>query len=404
VGRVIGLPGGVVTFVFTDIEGSTRLFRDLGDRYPPLLELHNSMLRDVWVAHRGAEAKTEGDAFFVAFGDPGDAVRACIEAFRCIDDHDWPEGARFRIRAGMHTGIAHPRDGDYIAFPVHQAARIGGVGHGGQVVVSPATAELADGLEGVHLHDLGSYRVRDFDESIHLYQAERAVEPTLHPALRTAADVMHNIPADVPDLIGRHDDLAGLKGQLAQSRLVSLLGPGGVGKTTLALNAGRRVVDRYTDGVWFVDLTAQLDLATVRGAIADALNVDVDGIAVARADKEMLVVLDNCEQAADAVARVVTDLMASTSSTSFLVTSREPLAIASEQIWRLQPFGGSASAVALFVARATAVDRDFDGDTHRDVIAEICRQLAFWPLESSGRTLWSFIAPLSRFWTRPVSS
>ncbi len=377
---VVELPAGVVTFVFTDIEGSTRLFRDLGDRYPPLLELHNAILHEVWVAHSGAEVKTEGDAFFVAFADPCDAVRACVEAVERIDDYAWPPNARFRIRAGMHTGVAFPREGDYIAFPVHQAARVGGVGHGGQVVVSPATAELVGELEGVRLHDLGSYRVRDFDEAIHLYQAEHAAEPTPHPALRTAADVKHNLPSDVTELIGRRNDLAGVEEQMGQSRLVSLLGPGGVGKTTLALTTARRAVDQHADGVWFVDLSAQNDAATVRGAIADLFGVGSEEITEALGGKELLLVLDNCEQAVDAVAEVVADLMEASASVSFLVTSREPLAISSERLWRLEPFSGSESAVALFAARAQAVAPGFDADAHRKVIAEICRRLDGLPL------------------------
>ena len=256
------LPGGVVTFVFTDIEGSTALFRALGDAYPPLLETHNEILRQAWDDHHGAEVKTEADAFFVAFADPTDAIRASVDAIERLEAHPWPADARIRVRIGMHTGVGHPRDGDYIAFPVHQAARIGGVGHGGQVVVSPETAELAGDLGDIELHDLGSFRVRDFDDAIHLFQAERATVASPFPELRTAADVQHNVSTDLPHAHGREADLDGIADQLAQGRLVTVVGPGGVGKTLTAKTLALRTAATYPDGAWFVDLSSHDDGST----------------------------------------------------------------------------------------------------------------------------------------------
>lgn len=376
----IGLPSGVVTFVFTDVEGSTRLFRDLGDRYPPMLEEHRAMLRATWAAHSGVEVTTEGDSFFVAFDDPTRAVLASVAAVERIDNHEWPTTARFRIRAGMHTGVAYPRDGGYIAYPVHQAARIGSVGHGGQVVVSPATAELVGDLGRIHLHELGSYRVRDFDDPIRLYQAESGATATPHPALRTQADVLHNLRGDTARLIGREQDLAGVETQMRETRLLSLVGPGGVGKTALAQAVGQRAVDGHVDGCWFVDLSACDDRATIRGAIADVLGVTSDELNGALGDKQQLLILDNCEQAAGDVADVVTDLIASSSETRFLITSREPLSIATERLWRLGPLDGPTSAVDLFVKRAKSVAADFDGDAHHEAIAQICERLDGLPL------------------------
>lgn len=373
------LPGGVVTFVFTDIEGSTALFRALGDAYPPLLETHNEILREVWDKHRGAEVKTEGDAFFVAFADPADAIRASVEAIERLEVYPWPQDAPIRVRIGMHTGVGHPRDGDYIAFPVHQAARIGGVGHGGQVVVSPDTAELAGDLGDIELHDLGSFRVRDFDDAVHLFQAERSAAPTSFADLRTAADVQHNLSPDLPHAHGREADLDGIADQLTQGRLVSIVGPGGVGKTLAAKTLALRTAPDYADGAWFVDLSTHDDGSTLVGAVADALSCGADELETHLAERTTLLLLDNAEQATSDIARLVSRLLDRSSGLSVLVTSREPLAIAAERVWRLNLMDERA-AVELFIERARNADPGFDPTGQRDVIAELCQRLDGLPL------------------------
>lgn len=375
----LALPGGVVTFVFTDIQGSTAMFRRLGDAYPPLLEQHNEILRAVWREHNGAEVKTEGDAFFVAFADPTDAIRASVIAIERLAAHPWPPGDEMLVRIGMHTGVGHPRDGDYIAFPVHQAARIGGVGHGGQVVVSPETADLAADLADIELHDLGSFRVRDFDEPIHLFQAERSPTPTAFAELRTSADVRHNLPADLPTLLGRDDDIAGVTEQLGQSRLVSIVGPGGVGKTLTAQTVALTTAASYADGAWFVDLAAHTDGSTLRGAVADVLAITPDELDEHLRERTLLLVLDNAEQATAEIARLASSMLDAAPGVSLLVTSREPLALASERVWRLNLMDAEA-AQALFVERARSADPTFAGDAQADAIRDLCNRLDGLPL------------------------
>ena len=373
------LPGGVVTFVFTDIEGSTALFRALGDAYPPLLDAHNEILRQVWDEYRGVEVKTEGDAFFVAFADPTDAIRASVEAIERLGAHPWPADALIKVRIGMHTGVGHPRDGDYIAFPVHQAARIGGVGHGGQVVVSPETVELAGDLGDIELHDLGSYRVRDFDDAIHLFQAERNATATPFAELRTARDVRHNVPVDLPFAHGREADLAGIAEQLDQGRLVSIVGPGGVGKTLTAKTLALQTAAEYSDGAWFVDLSSHDDGSTLGGAVADALGCTAEELDDYLGERTMLLVLDNAEQATAEIARLVSRLLGLAPGLSVLVTSREPLAISAERVWRLNLMDETV-AIELFVERARSADPGFDPEGQGESIAELCRRLDGLPL------------------------
>ena len=167
------LPSGVVTFVFTDIEGSTRLFRRLGDGYRSLLERHNALLRAAWQGHGGSEVKTEGDAFFVAFADAGAAVAACAVAQRSLQQEQWPADAVVRVRMGVHAGLAYPSDGDYVAFAVHQAARVVSAGNGGQIIVSEQAAALAGPVAGVRLLPVGRFRLRDFDEPVELLERGR---------------------------------------------------------------------------------------------------------------------------------------------------------------------------------------------------------------------------------------
>ncbi len=373
------LPGGIVTFLFTDVVDSTKLFRDLGDEFPPLLIAHNEILNQVWIENGGVKVRTEGDSFFVAFTDASDAIRAAVQGTEALAAHLWPAHAVLRSRMGMHTGVGYARGGDYIAYPVHQAARVGGVGHGGQVVVSPETMALASDLGDIELHDLGPFRVRDFDEPIHLFQAERAATPSAFPALRTESDARHNLGAPLPALRGRADDVAGIREQLNQSRVVSVVGPGGVGKTLLASTLARDLAPSFADGAWFVDLTSHTDASTLRGAIADPLSVNVSDLDGHLASSTMLLVLDNAEQAAAAVASLVVELVTTAPDVSILVTSREPLAIASERVWRLGLVDDD-TAVDLFIERAAAAAHDRTFEPRRSDVAELCRRLDGLPL------------------------
>ena len=187
-----GLPSGLVTFLLTDIEGSTRLFRQLGEGWPDVLDAHNALLRSVFAAHGGVEFKSEGDALLLAFGSAAAAFRAAVDAQGRLREASWPHGAAIRVRMGLHTGIAFPRDGDYVALALHQAARIAGAPNGGQVVASPPAVEAAGTVPGVRNERLGAYRIRDFDEPVELFQltsiddSERAVPTTARGARRRA--------------------------------------------------------------------------------------------------------------------------------------------------------------------------------------------------------------------------
>ena len=265
------LPSGLVTFVFTDIEASTQLFRRIGDRYPPLLERHQEILRAAWTAWGGCEVKTEGDSFFVAFSDATAAIEACAQAQRDLTSEPWPADAVIRVRMGVHTGLASPHGDDYIALAVHQAARVVDAGHGGQIVVSAETAERAERCEPATLASLGRYRVRDFDDPVELFQVAAPDLPAEFPPLRVLPADRHNLVGAPTTIVGRDDDLRALADLVAASRLVSVVGPGGLGKTRLVTEYGIRCATDWDHGVWFVDLAPLSDPALVARTVADAV-------------------------------------------------------------------------------------------------------------------------------------
>ena len=246
-----GLPSGDVTFVFTDIEGSTRLLHRLGDTYATLLERHRSLLRACWVAHGGFEVGTEGDSFFVAFGDAGQAVLACAEGQAALEQEPWPPEARVRVRMGVHSGLAYPRADGYVAMAVHQAARVCAAGNGGQVLVTADTVGRVAADVVVPLHDAGRYRLRDFDDAVRLFQVDVPWRAELPPVRALPADG-HNLVRPLDLLIGRTADLAVVTDMVERHRLVTIAGPGGVGKSRLAWSSGsrRRPVGPTACGPW----------------------------------------------------------------------------------------------------------------------------------------------------------
>jgi class 3 adenylate cyclase len=269
------LPGGIVTFVFTDIEGSTRLFRALGDEYVRTLDRHNELLRRAWANHGGHEVKTEGDGFFVAFEDAGDAVRACVEAQHALAAEPWPGGIDVRARMGVHAGLAYPRGHDYVAMAVHQTARVEAAAHGGQVLVSEYAAERTTGLDATSLVDVGAYRVRDFDEPVRLFQAYPQGAGDRAPAVRAVPADRHNLSRPTTSFVGRAAELGSLAPLLTPGRLVTVVGPGGVGKTRLVTELGLSLASDWAGGVWLVDLSPVEDPALVPDAIAVAVGAVV---------------------------------------------------------------------------------------------------------------------------------
>lgn len=366
----IHLPSGWVTFVFTDIEGSTRLAQLLGPGYRPVLAEHRRLLRRTIAATEGAELLTEGDSFFLAFGDAGAALTACLTAQRALREHEWPTPeAAPRVRMGLHTGWAEPRDGEYASPEVHRAARVAAAAHGGQVLCSAATAQHADPLPaGASLLDLGLHRLRGFDDRERLFQLVAAGLELQFPRPRTADAEAHNLPVQVTSFIGRQAERAELRQLVARHRLVTVLGAGGGGKTRLAVELATDLVEEYPDGVWFVDIASVTDPGLVAFAIAAVLGLRpepgrpmVDTLVEYAANRRMLIVLDTCDAQPAACADVVTRLLAGGGGVRVLATTREPLALPGEVVWRIPPLsvdpspdGTESDAVALLLDRTAA--------------------------------------------------
>jgi class 3 adenylate cyclase len=360
------LPTGTVTFLFTDIEGSTRLLQALGQKYRAVQEQHAQIMRDAIKEDQGHEIRTEGDSFFVAFRSPVQAVRAAIAAQRGLTDHTRLHGSQLRVRMGLHTGEGEAGGDDYVGIDVNRAARIA-AGHGGQVLLSDATRTLvASSLpEGVRVRTLGSYRLKDLPRPERLHQLEIRGLPSVFPPLR-ALDVRRaHLPPEATTFIGRRAELQTLAGLLAERRLVTLTGPGGSGKSRLALRTAAEVADRFADGAYFVAVASIEDPAFLPGAIASELNLPEDRarpIADVLRDwlgeRELLLLLDNLEQI-EGAGRVVDDLLTSAPALHVVATSRSPLQISGEQEFPVPPFSVPAEGTDAEVLEASEVVRLF---------------------------------------------
>jgi predicted ATPase/class 3 adenylate cyclase len=400
-------PSGTVTFVFTDIEGSTRLLARLRGRYAGVLAQHQRVLRAAFDAFGGREVHTEGDAFFVAFARASDAIAAAVSAQRALASQHWPEGVEVRVRMGVHTGEAHVQLDDYVGLEVHRAARICAVGHGGQVLISGSTRELvADELpQDVALRDLGEHRLKDLDRPQHLFQVVAGDLPADFPLLGSMSPGSrgaNGLPPSPNRTIGRDHDVRAIADRLRDGdvRLLTLTGPGGVGKTRLALEAARAVRPEFADGARFISLAAVRRPDDVPSAIIQSLTIlplsgESPEQAVTRflSGKELLLVLDNLEHLLPA-GRFVWDLLVACSALTVLATSRQALALHAEERYPVAPLAlpelgipedtdalAGVAAVALFTERARARDPRFDlGDDSAPAVAEICRRVDGLPL------------------------
>jgi predicted ATPase/class 3 adenylate cyclase len=402
------LPSGTVTFLFSDLEGSTRLLQQLGStRYAALRDAHHQLLRAACTAHGGREVDTAGDSFFVAFPTAGEAVAAAAEAQRAIAVYLWPDGATVRDRMGLHTGTAQVSGDHYIGLEVHRAARIGAAGHGGQVLLSQTTRDLAlDTLpEGAQLVDLGAYRLKDLQRPESLWQLVVSDVPGLpaeFPPLRSLEVFPHNLPIQPTPLLGREREVQAVGTLLCRDevRLVTLTGTGGTGKTRLALQVAAEVVDRFADGVWFVGLSRLVDPNLVLPTIAQTLGVREAGgqpiaalLAAYLHAKQVVLLLDNFEQVVTA-APAVAALLQTCAGVKVLVTSRMALRLRGEKQVQVPPLPLPTpaqlaltqdlvryGAVALFVQRAQDADADF-ALTKATVlaIAAVCARLDGLPL------------------------
>ena len=381
------LPSGTVTFMFTDIEGSTRLLREAGEAYDAILDLHNALLREVWKRHRGCEVHTEGDSFFVAFANAADAVAAAVDAQRALADAAWPGDRPVLVRMGLHCGYGRPVENDYRALAVNQAARVVDAANGGQIYATTEVVDLLDerALAVLDVTRLGRYRVRDFDEPTALFQvsAPELMIDTRPPRVRPADS--HNLVRPSTSLVNRTTEQAELAAMIRPGWLVTLLGPAGAGKTRLSIEVGFNTVGRWPDGVWFVDLAPLSAGEVAPNAIADAVNAPSapgnDALAdllVHLADRSLLLVLDNCEHLVEAIAHLVHELLRRCPRLGVLATSLVPLGLLGEKPYRLDPLatsGADSDAVKLFVER-TGLGADAD---LTDVIT-LCRAIDGLPL------------------------
>ena len=397
-GVVGGLPSGTVALLFSDVEGSTALLGRLGAAYAEALDGQRSVLRSAWVAHGGTELGTEGDSFFVAFPTAAGAVAAAVAAQRGMADFAWPARERVRVRIGIHTGSPIVHDGGYVGMDVHRAARIAGSAHGGQVVISASTAELAAGSlpAGVWLRDLGSHRLKDIPQPEHLFQVQVDGLVSEFAPLKTLG-AARSLPVPATTLVGRDGELAELAALLSSPgvRLVTLTGPGGTGKTRLAIGLANASVEAFPDGVYFVALATVTTAEVMWTTIAETMDVPPEGRAPPGlfahiAHRHALLVLDNLEQL-DQADTVVDQLLTHAPDLVVIATSRRPLHLPGEHEHAVPPLelpdqGGvdaaaGSGAVQLFVQQASRVKSSFTltPDNAADITA-ICRRLDGLPL------------------------
>jgi predicted ATPase/class 3 adenylate cyclase len=382
------LPTGTVTFLFTDIEGSTRLLQELGDRYAAVRDEHAAIVRRAIGEGGGVEVSTEGDSFFAAFGGPAGAVQAAVAAQRGLAGHHWPAGFPVRVRMGMHTGEGVRGGDNYVGIDVNRAARIAAAAHGGQVIVSDATRALvADALpEGAWLRDLGEHRLKDIALPVRLHDLVIQGLPSEFPPPRTLDARRDSLPPQLTSFVGRQEEIAEVKRLLGRSRLLTLTGPGGTGKSRLAVRVAAELLPELQHGAAFVDLSAVTDPALVPAAVARALNLNeqpgrpvLETVKDHLRDLELLLVVDNFEQVA-AAGPVVEELLTAAPRLLALVTSRVALALRGEQEYEV-PALGRAEAVRLFSERAKAVRPGFQvTDDNAGAVAEIAARLDGLPL------------------------
>jgi predicted ATPase/class 3 adenylate cyclase len=381
-------PSGTVTFLFSDIEGSTRLVEHFGADWPELLEQHRRIMRAAFAEHAGFEQGTEGDSFFVVFAHAADAVAAAVDAQRGLAAETWPPDGQIRVRIGLHSGDGRLSGGDYVGLDVHRAARIGAAGHGGQVLLSESTVSLARSNlpEGVRLVDLGDHRLKDLPRPEHIQQLAIEGLKIDFPALRSLGARASNLPVALSSLVGREADVEAVRGRLRESRLVTVTGPGGTGKTRLVQEVAQEVAAEFGGGATFVPLETLRDADLVPVQILRAMRLDtasstppMDRLVEILGDHETLLVLDNLEQLAAAGA-VIRDLLGAVPSLRILASSQAALRIAGELEYGLQPLPDS-DAVRLFVERAQAVLPQFAlDDTNRAVVVAICERVDGLPL------------------------
>jgi predicted ATPase/class 3 adenylate cyclase len=397
------LPTGTVTFLFTDIEGSTRLWQKSPAAMEAAHARHDALLREAVERNNGYVFKTVGDAFCAAFHTASAALAAALAAQRALTQEPWPEAAHIKVRMGLHTGAADVRANDYFGQPLNHVARLLAAGHGGQVLLTLATQELVrDSLPtGVTLRDMGERRLKDLIRPDRVYQMVAPGLPADFPPVNTLDVRAHNLPIQSTSFVGRDREMQEVKTLLRAARLVSLTGSGGAGKTRLSLQAGADCIDDFADGVWLVELASLTDGRLVPQSVATVLGIKEqpaiainESLAKELKHKELLLLLDNCEHLIEASAQVCQSLLATCANIRILVTSREALRIPGESVYRVPSLATPDSksnssvevltqyaAVQLFIDRALAVKSSFHvNNFNAPAVASICRHLDGIPL------------------------
>jgi predicted ATPase/class 3 adenylate cyclase len=394
---------GPVTFLFTDIEGSTRLWEQAPERMQPALVRHNALARAAVENNRGTVLKMTGDGIYAVFEDALDALRATINLQQALADPTTTDGIDLRVRCGLHTGVGDRVDDDLFGSAVNRAARIMSAAHGGQVLLSQAVAALVRERlpAGVALHDLGSVRLRDLASPERIYQVVHPQLRQTFPALRSLEATPNNLPQQVTSFIGRERELGEVRKLLAETRLLTLLGTGGLGKSRLSLQLAADAMDSFPDGVWFVELAPLVDARLVPQAVASVLGVKegagqsvLDALAKHVADRTLLLIFDNCEHLTHACAELAKQLLQSGSQVKVLATSREHLRVAGETTYPVPALAvpdpqkqsspavlSQYAAVRMFLDRASAARPAFKvTSANAKAVAEICHRLDGIPL------------------------
>ncbi len=391
-----------MTFLFTDIEGSTRLVQALGQSWIPVIEAHNDLVESAITGNGGIVVKSEGDSFFAVFPAAADALVAALTAQHGLMDQPWPPDGVVRVRMGIHTGLGVLGGADYVGLDVHRAARISDAAHGGQIVLSEPTAVLVERHvpPGVELRDLGKHRLKDLSEPEAIFQVVAEGLQTEFPSLRTLDAIPNNLPRLLTSFVGRDNELEEALRLLEISRLLTLTGPGGTGKTRLALQVAAEIASEFPDGVFFVDLAPVTDVEALPSRILETLGFPASTrqesprmrLATQLTGKELLVLLDNFEQLLDG-APLVLEMLRSSHGIKILVTSRAPLRVSGEQEMPVPPLGLSGldstdvatlmevDAIRLFTERAMSVRPDFRlTESNAGVVAELVGRLDGLPL------------------------
>jgi predicted ATPase/class 3 adenylate cyclase len=398
------LPTGTVTFLFTDIEDSTRLWEKYPEAMIPALAKHDSILKEVVESNNGQIIKTTGDGIHAVFSTAIDAVKSALDIQQTIQNSEVVKSPEFslRVRMGLHTGEAELRDGDYYGGTLNRAARIMSIGHGGQILISETTLNIAQEhlSSDVSVVDLGHHQLKGLSKAEHIYQISTTDLQQEFPVLKSQTHATNNLPTQLTSFVGRERELAEAKSRLEGARLLTLIGPGGTGKTRLSIQLGSQLVSKFKDGVWLVEFAPISDPSLIMQTIASVFEIgEVPGMPLMvlvhdyLREKHLLLILDNCEHLIESSAKVVDELLHIAPMVKIIASSREALGINGETVYRVPALSlpdqfevtkeaaMGFESVQLFVERASAANRNFQlTDENASFVAQICSRLDGIPL------------------------